>query len=426
MDQIAFGCQPAATSVENRSTDKTAERNKSADALRTSFERALSVTNSPEHPSPFNDPDEFPFITSFIPSFRGKTPPIDFSGFVNGRCVADDPRFSPPEYSTQLLRRPIQTRQSLNELLGVADEELSAGSPDYAAESQVVPAPVEEDDPLKIPSQLIAAKFEEIKDATLPDGDRSPDEIYAYDLSKSKEYPKEYIACFRFYDIHCLKSTAVRVEGLTENEFFHANYIRVEGSHPMIATQYPMPGKAMEYFWEVFYREGAVVINLTNKNDAKNRYGPDYKPYWPVKFGEITIEPIAAPSIEGDSFFRYRFRMQKKEGDPVEKDIIHFKGWEDQQGAKPEDLIALINFVRPYLAEGQYPIFHCMAGNGRAGTLATLLIASDQIRRGEINRDNLLEKVGEIILECRKYRGSNFVQKPVQLEAVIRACELLL
>ena len=217
---------------------------------------------------------------------------------------------------------------------------------------------------------------------------------------------------------------SVPANGLSDKEFFHANYVLFNGSQSFIATQFPNSDKAAICFWEVFHREGALVIDLTNCKDEEKRI--DYKPSTTKTFGEIEVEPVEAQPFEDASFHRYRFKMEKNGEESIEQDIIRYKGWEDDNGTKSAKLIELINLARSYASAGKYFIVHCMAGVGRTGTFITMLITVDQILRGEINRENLLDKLKDIIIECRKQRGSNFVRNVAQFKTIVETCEMIL
>lgn len=68
---------------------------------------------------------------------------------------------------------------------------------------------------------------------------------------------------------------------------------------------------------------------------------------------------------------------------------------------------------------------HCRAGMGRTGTLIVAVILKEKIERGEITPANLRESLLKIVLGLRKHRGSAFVQRSTQLNALVEYAQYL-
>jgi protein tyrosine phosphatase len=100
---------------------------------------------------------------------------------------------------------------------------------------------------------------------------------------------------------------------------------------------------------------------------------------------------------------------------------LHYEGWNDFEGISEDDLDKLIAVIMNYQKDSSQPVIvHCRAGVGRSGTLIVACALMHLMKQKKVDSSNLMEHLYRLILEGRKQRGPNFVQQPLQFEALCR------
>lgn len=262
---------------------------------------------------------------------------------------------------------------------------------------------------------------------------------FKYLNSKSKELNlipghyfnfNDYKSSHRLHDIFCPQKTAVKMDGMNEHYFLHANQLNIEGNQ-FIAAQYPLSGIGFYWFWKMALQKSALIVDLTNDEDKKlrgmNSYYPESKEK-PVCYSGIKIELIQCDTVDGmDDVFLYKYAIEDENGFKNKISRLHMKCWPDHQCTNLDKLFKVIDFINASQnANWDCPIIHCRAGVGRTGTLITLLVAQKMILEGKITENNLLEKLVEMIYQGRVQRNEHYVQTIHQFELIVKGCLELL
>jgi protein tyrosine phosphatase len=269
--------------------------------------------------------------------------------------------------------------------------------------------------------ELLQKLFRELNICSSKLGEELPQNYY-FD-------PKISRVNHRFSNIHCPRDTSIRLDGMHEDFFIHANQISIDNFYA-IATQYPLVQNDNWYwFWMMASRKGSVIIDLTNESDLKQENMPRYYPSnkdQNLEIDDLMIEFDQNQDIEGMNNARLcRYKITDK-GQTTFIDQIQMKCWPDGKAINVDSIIQLVKLIRQYPADKQKcPIVHCRAGMGRTGTLVVLLIALKLIQEGHITKDNLLQELTRIILAGRYQRGFVFVQSYEQFCIIVRACEYI-
>lgn len=249
--------------------------------------------------------------------------------------------------------------------------------------------------------------------------------------------PRDYHFNYQSYklqhrccDIFCPQSTSIRLEGMREDYFLHANQISIDNSYA-IATQYPLNSNSGFYwFWMAVITRGSLIVDLSNENDmsASNmvRYYPTSKEA-EYEFSGLKVKFDQIESIqEMENTFLCKYNVSIGSQTRV-IDQIQMKSWPDKKGTDVGSLIKLVKLIRNYQADKNIcPVIHCRAGVGRSGTVITILNAVQLILDGKITKDNLLQELTRLILAGRYQRSFVFVQTSDQFEAIVRVCEAIL
>ena len=217
----------------------------------------------------------------------------------------------------------------------------------------------------------------------------------------------------------------------------------------ILPSQYPYEDDYL--FWLAASKKGNVIFDLTNTSDKLQPYYPldesefschlddgsiitiesDQNPEEISKNSEaddiITVKKISAVDnfLGINSCSEITYKVTSDKDSSVKEKIVkrvHYAGWEDGTATKLDDLSKLAAHLRDKMADEGFPIVHCRAGVGRTGTLATAAYLIGLIKAGQLNQENMLDKINELILEERSQTNRHFVQRKEQYTLLVQFC----
>ncbi len=215
----------------------------------------------------------------------------------------------------------------------------------------------------------------------------------------------------------------------------HANMLKLHDGSQCILTQVPTTSHTRELFYKnAALQPGNLIIDTTNGNDIKKT--PQISQIYPKlgatsANGSMTMK-CTSEKTDGDivisTYEVQEYKLDDKGkptkdplGNPKTVTRINFSGWEDFSGVDSKKLAGLIDAIDSHAKPGDVPIFHCRAGVGRSGTLATAWNMAHQIRDGKLTTPKAaLKEMNASILDGRKDRGPYFVQTEEQLHDLMR------
>lgn len=228
------------------------------------------------------------------------------------------------------------------------------------------------------------------------------------------------LAASRFPDILCVKATAIQG---TDGRYLHANRVQL-GTSSFVVAQHPKKD-SHELFLQTWFRHEGPLLDLTNEID---RFSHQCGRYCPEEEGKtlekgnltITLEKVETWNTDLTAY-RYRFK-DSDSGEEKVKVRLRYTGWPDHGRVDGEELLRLSLCMDKYGEQGGF--IHCRAGVGRSGTLAVVRALLKE--KETLTRENAGQRIHTLILEGRKARGEHFVQRPVQLQSIIDAANLIL
>ena len=223
-----------------------------------------------------------------------------------------------------------------------------------------------------------------------------------YSSSSTYITAQENQSANRYPNILAMDSTRVR---LSNGQYINANYVEILEGYKCIATQAPMLHTVDNFWHMVFENEISAIVMLTklveNSRVKATAYWPSANYMHTTTDQKLTIKLLSDQVVTPTIFIR---NVEVSDGtrSKVVKHI-HFTGWPDF--GVPDnynDILAVVDMV---LDSSGFPVVHCSAGVGRAGTFLALLIYN------KAQREKINVKVPQIIGRLREQRTGSVQTK---------------
>ncbi|OBQ45965.1 protein-tyrosine phosphatase family protein [Halodesulfovibrio spirochaetisodalis] len=213
----------------------------------------------------------------------------------------------------------------------------------------------------------------------------------------------EMKAVCRFKDLKPPKETLVNTSKL-----INANYVTLGGKEYGIATQAPKV-ETQEAFWTmVSEAKVTTILDLTRRDDIQKHHIPKYRPHGEQLFGDVEV---AATSRKRDGVMNVTNMEVSGQTGMHDVKALHFPDWPDHGVVKMDTFKEILSTVKNATQNNPGNLaIHCTAGVGRTGTIFAGLALSDMAASGELTRDNVDEKLLDVIVQGRQSRGQFFVQ----------------
>jgi protein tyrosine phosphatase len=170
----------------------------------------------------------------------------------------------------------------------------------------------------------------------------------------------------RYNNILTLESTRVI---LNNSDYINANWINLDDTHKIIATQAPLPNTCTDFWNMILENDIEYIVMLTNfieKNEKKaDVYFPEYQGNT-ITFNDITISNIFTSS---DTHISTRHFLIYNKYKSLYTIHLHYISWPDF--GIPSDSSELINLIK-YIYNKKV-VIHCSAGCGRTGVICAIL-----------------------------------------------------
>jgi protein tyrosine phosphatase len=317
--------------------------------------------------------------------------------------------------SDSMKQEPKQTidKEMREEKVPMPRVEFLENSEDQKKEEKKSPSPIPKLDISQL-NQTEDASQTSLQPTEVPD---LPVIDYAQVFSRLRAQTKQLDIAYETYDSEQCRFGDVLCPLETKVEGLNGNRVNLAGLD-FIATQYPLFAQ-FDRFWKVA-EQASLVVDLTNGGDMKKglfRYFPIDQQTQEL----FTLNVANTLSENRERFVRHEYTISDAESKPIGfVKRVHYEGWDDMQGAAPDDLDALLKELD--LARAEKPsapvVIHCRAGIGRTGTIIVASALLKLIREGKVDGSNWEDHISSLILEGRKQRGLGFVQTPLQLQAI--------
>ncbi|KHN87125.1 Receptor-type tyrosine-protein phosphatase C [Toxocara canis] len=209
----------------------------------------------------------------------------------------------------------------------------------------------------------------------------------------------------RYRDLPCLDQTRVILANDTQNNYIHANYVKMALMEPkVICTQAPLDS-TVHQFYQMILQEGArMIIMLCNFTESGRKICTQYYPAKPTDptlvFGDITVVCLHSSALPGEPKVCVTWLSLKcnKTGKRQTVRHIHWKDWPEH--SVPDVSLTPLNIFTVVRDSKGPVVIHCVDGVSRTGTILGIEFILEKMLHGEASDDST-----EMIKELRRQRA---------------------
>ena len=221
--------------------------------------------------------------------------------------------------------------------------------------------------------------------------------------------------------------TVVGVDVDGENLSVHANWVAPD----IISAQGPMsttgnPEGVAAFFATILDNQVDRVVNLTSPREVTTttlemQYWPAVGETRALSLGGRTIN-VTTHNVRHSNSAQIVSLMvvEPYSGLSQRVELCHFTGWPDG-GVPTRAMNGLVDIMQDIISGTQHGnlLVHSDAGMGRTGTFIVLRQLIEGVTQGTVNRNNLLQRISDLVSEGRISRGPEFVGNPRQMAMII-------
>ncbi|CAJ0578251.1 unnamed protein product, partial [Mesorhabditis spiculigera] len=218
----------------------------------------------------------------------------------------------------------------------------------------------------------------------------------------------------RYKDVGCLDNNRVRVQGINEDEYIHANYVpTLKCPKRFICTQAPINETCADFWAMIMQEEVKVILMLCDMREQGKIKCANYFPAAKgetTTFGDFTVtceleKEFVSPSKTPANIKHLIMKVTKEGGAQHTVNHYHWVSWPDRS-VPPADLVT-VELLEKVNETTKPIVIHCSAGVGRTGSVVMLQMALEMLADGQ------MVDMEALLVQIRESRA-NSVQTAVQ------------